>query len=815
MGESTHDWSRLRERLTGKWQVPLLAVSVLGLGAALLTYQSPTDKIPFDERRDALTDLIDRGLYTAAMESAGVLLQIPGKSDWQLAPVHAALARARMLRAERNEVRTAAVGKAAVEHFAAAREAGLSLTSDDSVLLGRAHEWAGEREAAIEHYERGASGMENPDIDLRWHLAKLKGERNGDDSVGASQRRTLETEGRLEGREGHDGSAERVGELEALVADGGDRPDVTAWALEQLLALLCDAGRQDDARKALVQGSPTLESGEWTNWKSYLEAYVDHRTGESGRAEGALRVLRNDLQPWDDLYDRTGWLLGRVLLGAEGPERPQEAMAYFQDVASRGSSREYAAACELGLAEALTWLERYDEALDRYAGALSRVERAASGPSINRKAIEVSLTLTSDRLSGEGATATATRYAELAVAIGASGDAARFAQLLERLAELKASMGREARNRAERSASPKSAETEAEARALFLESGRLFARVAELQLMHSHRSAAAMWSAAERTEESGDAEATVAIMRRFLALHPESSLAPRALHAIGGAQQRSGALAQAVETHQENYRRFGRTPHGAGALIPLATCYMGMGRGYSDKAEQTLRMVLEDSPVFTPGAPEYADALFLLGDLLNRTGAYERAIPVLEEAMERYPRGAQVPRARFLLGDCYLQSGQSLLADMEEAKFGGELDQLRAERQRRLRRAATLFGEMVGSYESRDASTRTTLDELYLRHARLYRADCHFELGEYEHALADYERAAWIYKGSATALSAYVQILNCHVFAGNEAEAEAALRRAAYLVETLPDEAFEDGVNLESREDWRRYFEWVKGTELF
>ncbi|NOT02029.1 MAG: tetratricopeptide repeat protein, partial [Phycisphaerales bacterium] len=354
-----------------------------------------------------------------------------------------------------------------------------------------------------------------------------------------------------------------------------------------------------------------------------------------------------------------------------------------------------------------------------------------------------------------------------------------------------------------------------DARGLLVESGELYYRIAELEMMDNDRAGVAMWKAAERIEESGDGEATVAAMRRFMSGYPESSLGPRALHAIGSAQQRIGALPDAVETYQENYRRFGQTPYGAGSLVPLATCYMAMGRGYADQAEQTLRMIVEDSPVYTPAAPEYADALFLLGNLLNRSGAHERAIPVLEEAMDRYADSPRVPRARFLLGDCYLQSGLSLQAEIETATFSGELDQLRAERGRRLRRAATLFGEMVASYESRDASTLTTLDELYLRHARLYRADSHFELGEYEQALADYERAAWVYKGSATALTAYVQILNCHVFTGKEAEAEAALRRAQYLVETLPDDAFEDGVNLESREDWRRYFEWVKGTGLF
>ncbi|NOS99526.1 MAG: hypothetical protein HOP29_02745, partial [Phycisphaerales bacterium] len=201
MGETSHDWSRLRERLTGKWQVPLLAVSLVGLAAALLTYKSPTDKIPFDERRDALAGLIDKGQYTAAMESASVLLQIPEKSARQMAPVHLAMARARVLRAEKNDVRVASVGEAALEHFTLATEGELVLTPADTVLLAKAYEWAGDREVAIDHYERAAAAMERPEIDLRWHLAKLHGRRDGgtEGRRDEGEERDRGTEGRRDG----------------------------------------------------------------------------------------------------------------------------------------------------------------------------------------------------------------------------------------------------------------------------------------------------------------------------------------------------------------------------------------------------------------------------------------------------------------------------------------------------------------------------------------------------------------------------------------------------------------------------------------
>jgi len=250
-------------------------------------------------------------------------------------------------------------------------------------------------------------------------------------------------------------------------------------------------------------------------------------------------------------------------------------------------------------------------------------------------------------------------------------------------------------------------------------------------------------------------------------------------------------------------------------LIPLARCFMAMDDDYTDQARKTLQTILDDSDVFTPLAPEYADALFLLGELLNQTGVWEEAVPVFEEAIERYPTDPRVTRARFLLGDCYRQSGLALKTDYEQAEFAGQRERLLAEQKERLRRAARMFERVVADDEGQDPDTLSPLDAVYHRHARLYIGDCYFELGEYDKALAQYERSAWMYRGTASALAAYVQIINCHVFRGDEAEANAALRRALYLVESTEDSAFTEGVGLESREDWREYFEWVARSELF
>ena len=103
----------------------------------------------------------------------------------------------------------------------------------------------------------------------------------------------------------------------------------------------------------------------------------------------------------------------------------------------------------------------------------------------------------------------------------------------------------------------------------------------------------------------------------------------------------------------------------------MAACYLARGPGQEELAQKTLEIVLEESNVFTPQAPDFADALFLMGDVLNRRQAPERAIATLEEALTRYPDDSRATRTRFLLADSYRRSALGLLGELSEASYEG------------------------------------------------------------------------------------------------------------------------------------------------
>jgi tetratricopeptide (TPR) repeat protein len=227
-----------------------------------------------------------------------------------------------------------------------------------------------------------------------------------------------------------------------------------------------------------------------------------------------------------------------------------------------------------------------------------------------------------------------------------------------------------------------------------------------------------------------------------------------------------------------------------------------------------LNQVLADPEVFTPQAPEYADALFLLAEVLRERAQPERAITVLEEALQRYPHDPRVWSARFLQADCHRLSGLALKSEAAQAPVE-RMESLRQESVNRLRRAADLFRGVIDELESRPAEELSPEERQRLRHARFHEADCFFEVQDYRSALKLYEEAAGSFRESPSALAAYVQMINCHVFLGQPAEARAALARAMVLVNALPSTAFEDEVTSQSREDWKRYFDWLGAAELF
>jgi len=789
------EWGTLKDRMTGKWQLPLLVVSLVMLTASFLRLRPAPEALPLDEAIEYLDVLLSGGAYDRAIELGESLLTREELAEADRARIHLYLGRARFGEVARRSDGGGAVASQVVGHYRHATSHGQSLEASDYEIIARAYERQRKFAEALEQYGRAIdSGIDHP-FDLRKRMLTLSLDHI--DTPLEDQRESLER----------------------FVADVPDhRLDLALWAIERELEILKELSKPDEAATLLTRHRDRFRQSDLRDRFAYLEGWLLYETGHYDQAEVHLRTVRNRVEPADEVFAMTGWLLGRVVMHDSGPQRPQEALSFFSSVIQYHAGTPYGVAARVGAAEALMMLERHAEAIDAYRTAVEELAALGEQRVVDRDVLRTSLSVVAEAQRRIGRLSEAVAYARLAAELTDPANVEQATLFLQQLAQLQSQLAAQLEEESLAAPAYPDRPIEAlstEARGMFAEASTTFLRLAQVNAMNERIAAESSWEAAELSARAGERDRAVKLFQAFVSERPQQPLVPRALLRIGQLRQLSGRLASAIDAYRECYRRFPRTLEGARALVPMAQCYLAMGTEYEDLAEKTLDVVLGTSEVFTPRAPEFADALFLLGDALNRRGDFERAIATLEEALERYPDDPRASRARYLLADSYLKSGLALKADIAEARYAGEIERIRAESTARIRVAQRGFRQLITEYEGRAAASLSELEKVYLRHAYLYEADCFFETQDYRHALKLYEEAAGMYKDTPSALAAHVQIINIHVFLGQPREARAALARALVLVDAVPAEAFSTSVSPEQRQDWRRYFDWLGRSELF
>ncbi len=791
-------WKEVRERASRRWQLPVLVVSlVLLVKAGLRLAPAPTD-LPPDEAIRFLAQQVEAGLYGEAVELGERLLTREDLSDADRALVHRQLGRAWYGYAQAHDAHTPAAGARVAEHFEYVTDRGLTLEPSDQAALGRAYVWQGRYAQAAEQFRRALARGVDDAVELRRDLLALELDRL---KLPPSQ---------------------MLPRLKAFTDEAGSkRLDLVLWAIERQVELLDETGASEEAATLLARNRDRFYNSDLRDRFAYREAWLMYRTGHSDEAEAHLRAIRNRVDRHDEVDAMSGWLLGRVVLRDDGPQRPQEALSFFDDVIREHPNSPYAVASRIGAGEALDLLQRYDEAAEQFRLAIEDLPRVRDHRLVGREELRTTLGVIGEVHRREGRLKEAVMFMRIGASLIHPQDGEQAMLMLELLGQTQVQLAEqiEAKHAAgpgQRLVDEWNVEANSpEAREVLAEAAETYRKLAQMNVIHERRAGQAAWMAAELFARAGRRTRAIHLFETFVKERPSHPRVPRALLRIGQLRQLAGDLEGAVEAYRTCYRRFPRTLDGSRALVPLARCYLALGNEYEELAEKTLRIVLEQSEVFTPAAPEFAAALFLYGDGLNRSGKYNEAIAALEEAIERYPDDPRSTRARYLLADSYRKSGLLLKAEAAKASTAREIERMRDEASDRFQRAARLYRALIDAYELRPPSSWNRLERMYRRHAYLYEADCYFETGDYRKALTLYREAADLFQETPSALAAYVQIINCHVFLGEPDEARTALARAEVLVDALPEEAFAGPLALETRDDWKRYFKWLEEAELF
>lgn len=789
------DWNDIRARAAGKWQFPLLVLAAVLLLAGWFRLTPSPARLAIPDAVRYLSRLLSAEVYDEAIKLGEAVLEREDLSDAQLPVVHHGLAQAMYEYARSNGLGSPQTGRRIVEHYRIAQMRGVHLSSMDFQRLGHALEWQQRFGDAVDAYARAVeAGASNP-LDLRRRIIVVMRDKL------AAAPATLDDL------------------LDGFLADVPDgKPDLRLWALGQKLRVLNELGRLGEATTLLARNEASFRDTSLSENFRYLQALLLYYGGHFDEAEVLLRAIRNKLDRNDPLHAMTGWLLGRVVMSDGGPQRPVEALSFFDDVIRTHGSGPYVTASRVGSGEALALLQRHDEAIDAFRIAIDELRRSDESYPVDIATMRVTLGVLADSLEREGQLQPALAYAQLAVSLVDPENVELATLVLQQSAQIQTGLADRlsGSDRWDRDADLViGVPTAQAARAAYAGAADTYLRLAKINTANEERSADATWQAAELFARAGLADRAAELYRTFAKERPEHPLVPRALLRIGQLHYGAGEWPEAVTAFQECYRRFPRTLDGARALIPLARSFMAMGPDGSELAERTLRIVLDESGVFTPAAPEFASALFLMGDLLLRRAAYAEAIAVLEEALQRYPDDERTTRARYMLAEALRRSGLMLKSQSARTKSEGEIALMRAEAESRFGSARQLYRDLIGYFELHSVAELGPLEKLYRRHAYFYEADCLFETQHYPAALKRYEEAAAIYSEHPSALAAYVQIVNCNVFLGRDEEARAALARALVLTDSMPAAGFHASPSPETRRDWKRYFEWLGDSGLF
>lgn len=811
----------VRRQLATRWQVPLLLISTVLFGWGVWSLRPRAPEVTYAQYRDHIVLLRKAGMLQEASRLAEEQLSRPDRDAAERCELRSILGDILYDAESKASVHNPVNLERLIRNYRTSVLNAADLTAEQLYRIGEAWEWMNRPLDAANSFEAAIGAGHADGARLRRRIIERKvdaGVLSGD-KLGAELDAFL-TRAR----------AEKM------------RAEDVAWATERRTELYLEAEKYTEAEAQLEALRPEIESGApepVRNRYEFLTALVLYFQGRHDEAERVVRSLRNRMTIRDDTDAASGWLLGRLvqLHGA-----PETALSHFDGVCDAHFEGRYVAASKFGRAECLVALDRHDDGAAAYREAASAMAKVADSRVVDVARIGASATSAYESMQAAGKLEEALRYLDIATGLIPETDKRQRAACIGKRAELLSALGERERLLAEQVCAGAGSEEASDgtdecerrrviARDYLVQAGDAFVAYGRQQTVDEERSSAALWKAADQYDRAGERRRTIEVLRSFVQERPGSVRVPAAILRLGQAHQALGEYRQAIACYERNVAEFRRTPAGIASVTPLAECFVALGPEHARKAEATLLSLLDEEPgrppLITPSAAEFRDALFRLADLYLETRQFERAIVRLEEALARYPDDARSRRARFHLAQAYRQSAGRMAesALRGEAEASGE-QQLR-EIRRRLRRARELYDQVAstapegGGAASRPGARLADLESWYTRLSYLYRADCAFDELEhggspegYAEAIRLYDQAAWRFRDETTALSAYVQIVQCYLRMGDLTRARTTLERARWILRSMPDVSDVWVRQDQEKKDWSQYLAWLGASPL-
>jgi tetratricopeptide (TPR) repeat protein len=575
--------------------------------------------------------------------------------------------------------------------------------------------------------------------------------------------------------------------------------------------------------------------------------------------ESAQRLSQADttLAPTDLLRATTNVLLGRIAMLQGDSELARDRFAFV--TTSFGAAKDVHEAW-LGLAESEATLGNFDQASEAYKVLVENLRRdpsidetegrrsadaqadapvatahapdahgagvadsssTAHGPPtslpLSARMMTSLRNLAGDRLDAEDPSSTL-RFAQIADQVRGEKDAPEWTSLLQarahrRLADalVDASSPQGDRSRLDE-ADPVALR---EIKTRYLAAAEQFRRHA-IKVIGSDDDAygESLWNAADSADLAGDHERAIKWFGEFVSGRPLDARRDSARFRIAKAHEAQGELPPAINLYRDLIAANPSSGEGFRSYVPLARSLFRDAEPSNDlEAENLLRQVLGGS-IIPPEAPEFRIALDELGRHLVRAGRYPEAITRLTESLERFPNAPDALIVRFHLAEALRLSGKQIAEQLTQAMPESQRRELERVRRDRLRQA-------MGEYERVALRTGEPIDTHIsgvesnaIRNAFFFRADCAFDLGDFDRAIEFYDAAAQRFSDDPASLVAMVQIVNAYAATDRWTEARTAHERARQRFRELPPEAFDRPDLPMDRRHWERWLDSVAELAL-
>lgn len=610
-----------------------------------------------------------------------------------------------------------------------------------------------------------------------------------------------------------------------LLAEMTADPDATdtdrLWALARQARLLV---KQGYVAEAIDKSVRAILKARDPDRSALAEAYIELGAAylandAADEAKDKLELAARLLSHESPLMARIGLMLGKIEHhdGALDAARDQ-----YLNVVDNYTFSDDAPEALLGLAEVLAQKanldsQPQDEAVERYTQLVTMLLEGAKNPGATPDRVGDSLLGRFAEQVAKGDNATAERYAALGEKL--FGIDKGPPELLRALALVHRKLAEEILARAGGDGVSLLALDPAdqrEARMHLVRAGG-YSRSYARRVVESdpQAQAGAIWDAAEDFDRAGDLDDAATTFREFATQFPSDKRQPLARFRLAQSFQARGDLDQAAREYRAIIGDRDAQPNPTGALadqcfVPLAQTLLMDGNPSNDPdAEQLLHAVLNGA-VGSSEAPAYREALLAMGDYSYKAGLYEQAITAYDEYLQRLgPAAAGTEETQYKLGDAYRMSATEMAKTLATSLPEEEAKTLDLARRERLSRAMNCFDRAIAALQS--SQHRSAIQDLYLRNASFYLADCAFDLKDYETAIRLYDAAKDRYAGSPASLVAMTQIVSALLAQGQTEKARTANDRAIRFFNSLPESAWDDPALPMTRQGWER---WLKSQEM-